>query len=152
MIKNDLVILYKSSSPLDYPILTPLVSFISLCVSFEDDLIHSFGNLTLTGIDHVSIMKSIVMKPTPKRGGQSDPKHASIHGNWTLPDPYIGSIGSKTSICKETHTRQWWTVSSYESYVNLRPSRKKASPFIASLSVIGIKFHYIQPYIREVGF
>ena len=68
MIKNDLVSLLKSSSPLDYPILTPLVSFISLCASFEADLIHSLGTLTLTDIDHVSIMKSSVY-PTLKRGG-----------------------------------------------------------------------------------
>ena len=64
----------KSSSPLDYPILKPLVSFISLYDSFEVDLIHSLGTLTLTDIDHVSIMKSSV-SPTPKRGGitgQSD--------------------------------------------------------------------------------
>ena len=58
MIKNDLVSLLKSSSPLDYPILTPLVSFILLCASFEAGLIHSWGTLTLTNIDHVSIMKS----------------------------------------------------------------------------------------------
>ena len=64
----------KSSSPLDYPILTPSVSFISLYDSFEAGLIHSLGTLTLTDIDHVSIMKSSVF-PTPKRGGitgQSD--------------------------------------------------------------------------------
>lgn len=64
----------ESSSPLDYPILTPSVSFISLYDSFEAGLIHSLGTLTLTDIDHVSIMKSSVF-PTPKRGGitgQSD--------------------------------------------------------------------------------
>ena len=58
----------ESSSPLDYPILTPSVSFISLYDSFEDGLIHSLGTLTLTDIDHVSIMKSSV-SPTLKRGG-----------------------------------------------------------------------------------
>ena len=58
MTKNDLVWLLKSISPLDYPILTPLVSFISLRVSYEADLIHSWGTLTLNDIDHVSIMKS----------------------------------------------------------------------------------------------
>ena len=81
--KNDLVSLLKSISPLDHPILTPLVSFISLCASFEAGHIHSLGTLTLTDIDHVSIMKSSV-SPTPKRGGitgQSDRKHASVHGN-----------------------------------------------------------------------
>ena len=136
----------ESSSPLDYPILTPLVSFISLCASFEAGLIHSLGTLTLTNIDHVSIMKSSVF-PTPKRGGitgQSDSitcqriwefnparslqwqyrfKDQEMYG-----DPYPASR----------------TVSSHESYVNLRPSRKKASPLIASLSVLSIKFHYIQ--------
>ena len=66
----------ESSSPLDYPILTPLVSFISLCTSFEAGLIHSLGTLTLTEIDHVRIMKSSV-SPKPKRGGitgERDPK------------------------------------------------------------------------------
>ena len=58
----------ESSSPLDYPILTPSVSFISLYDSFEAGLIYSLRTLTLTNIDHVSIMKSSV-SPTPKRGG-----------------------------------------------------------------------------------
>ena len=58
----------ESSSPFDYPILKPSVSFISLYDSFEADLIHSLRTLTLTDIDHVSIMKSTVY-PTPKRGG-----------------------------------------------------------------------------------
>ena len=96
----------KSSSHLDYPILTPSVSFISLYDSFEAGLIHSLGTLTLTDIDHVSIMKSSVF-PTPKRGGitvQGDPKHASVHGNLTSPNPYIGSIGSKTRRYKEPDT------------------------------------------------
>ena len=56
MIKNDLVSLLKSSSPLDYPVLEPLVSFILLCISVETDLIHSLGTLTLTNIDHVNIL------------------------------------------------------------------------------------------------
>ena len=66
--------LSESKSPFDYTILTPSVSFISLCSSFEAGLIPSLGTLTLTDIDHVSIMKSSVF-PTPKRGGitgQSD--------------------------------------------------------------------------------
>ena len=63
----------ESSSPLDYPILTPLVSFISLYDSFEAGLIHSLGTLTLTDIDHVSIMKSSV-SPTPKKGWNRWPK------------------------------------------------------------------------------
>ena len=58
----------ESSLPLDYLILTPSVSFISLYDSFEAGLIHSLGTLTLTDIDNVSIMKSSV-SPTPKRGG-----------------------------------------------------------------------------------
>ena len=58
----------ESSSPLDYPILTPLVSFDSLCASFEAGLIYLLGTLTLIDIDHVRIMKSSVMKPhTEKR-------------------------------------------------------------------------------------
>ena len=82
MTMNNLVSLLKSSSPLDYPILTPLVSFISSCASFEVGLINSLGTLNLTDIGHVIIMKSSV--PTPQKGGitdQSDPKHASVHGN-----------------------------------------------------------------------
>ena len=107
MIKNDLVSLLKSRSPLDYPILTPLVSFVSLCTSFEASLIHSLETLTLTDIDHVSIMK-FSASPTPKRGeitGQIDPKHASVHENLTPLDPYIDSIGSKTRRYKKIHTR-----------------------------------------------
>ena len=65
MTKNDLVSFLKSSSPLDYPILTPLVSFISLCALFEAGLIRSLGTLTLTDIDHESIMKPSV-SPTQK--------------------------------------------------------------------------------------
>ena len=81
MIKNNLVLLLESISPLDYPILTPLVSFISLCASFEASLIHPLGSLTLTDIDHVNIIKYSVF-PTPKRDritGQRDPKHASVY-------------------------------------------------------------------------
>ena len=99
--------LLKSSSASDHPILTRLVSFISLFALFKAGLIHSFGTLTLTDIHHVSIMKSSV-SPTPKRGritGQSDPKHDSVQGNRTPADPYIGSIGSKTTRYKVTNTR-----------------------------------------------
>ena len=68
MIKNDLMSLLESNLPLDYPILTPLVSFVSLYAFFEAGLIHSLGTLTLINIDHVSIMKSSVIKPhTEKR-------------------------------------------------------------------------------------
>ena len=84
MIKNDLVSLLESRPPLDYPILTSLVSFVSICTSFEAGLIHSLETLTLTDIDHVSIMKSSVMKPHMEKRwntGQSDPKHASVNGN-----------------------------------------------------------------------
>ena len=73
----------------------------------EAGLSHSLGTLTLTDVDHVSIMKSSV-SPTLKRGGitgQSDSKHASVYGNLTPPDPYSGNIGSKTRRYEETHTR-----------------------------------------------
>ena len=99
--------LHESSLALNYPILTTLVSFISLFASFKAGLFHLLGTLTLTDIDHVFIIKSSV-SPTPKRNGitgQSDPKHASIHGNLTLPNPYIDNIGSKTRRYKESHTR-----------------------------------------------
>ena len=91
MTKNDLISLLESNSPLDYPLLIPLVSFISLCASFQDSLIHSLETLTLTDIDHVRIMKCSASS-THKRGGltgQSDPKHACVNGNGTPPDPYI---------------------------------------------------------------
>ena len=107
MTKNKLVSFLKSRSPLDYPILTPLVSFILLCAFVKADLILSLGTLTLTGIDHVSIMKSSVC-PTSKRGeitNQSDPKHANVHRELNLLDPYIGSIGLKNWRYKETYTR-----------------------------------------------
>ena len=45
-----------------------LVSLISLSASFADVPLKSFGTLTLTYIDNVSIMKSSVC-PTLKRGG-----------------------------------------------------------------------------------
>ena len=73
----------ESSSPLDYHILTPSVSFIFIYDSFEADLIHSLGILTLTDLYNVSITKSSV-SPTLKKGeiiGQRDPKNASVHGN-----------------------------------------------------------------------
>ena len=85
MIRNNLISLAESSSPLDYPILTPSVSFISLYDPFEADLIHLLGTLTLTDIDHVRIMKSSV-SPTQITGGitvQSDTKHARVHENLT---------------------------------------------------------------------
>ena len=66
--KDDLVSLLESSSPLDYPIHTPLVSFISQCTLHEAGLILSLRTLTLTYIDHVISMKSSVY-PTLKRGG-----------------------------------------------------------------------------------
>ena len=75
MTKNDLISLFESNSPFDYSILTPLVLFISLFATFEAGIIRSLGTLTLTDIDHVSMMKSSV-SPIPKRGGitgQSDP-------------------------------------------------------------------------------
>ena len=54
--------LLESNSPLDYPILTPLVSFVSLSALFE---VGSSETLNFTDIDHVSIMKSSVSL-TPK--------------------------------------------------------------------------------------
>ena len=60
MIKNDLVSLLKSSSPLDYAILTLLISFISLYALIEAVLILPYGTLTLVDIYHVRIMKSSV--------------------------------------------------------------------------------------------
>ena len=59
MTKNDLMSLLESKSPFDYPIPPPLVSFISLCASFEAGLILSLGTLTLTDINHVSIMNPV---------------------------------------------------------------------------------------------
>ena len=97
MIRNKLVSLPKSTSPLDYPIPTHLVPFIPLCASFEAVLIHSLGTLTLTDIDHVSIMKSSVC-PTLKSGGitdQIDPNMLAYIEIQTLLDPFIDSIGSK---------------------------------------------------------
>ena len=84
MTKNDLMQLIESNSPLDYPSLSPLVSFVSLCASFDVGLIHSLGTLTLTDIDHFSISKSSVVKPhTKKRWNHrpTNPKHARVHGN-----------------------------------------------------------------------
>ena len=84
--------LLESNSSPDYPILTPLVLFILLCASFEVGLIHSLETLTLTDIDHVSIVKSSVMKPHTERGGitiQSDPNMLAYIGSRTLLDPYI---------------------------------------------------------------
>ena len=107
MTKNNLVLLLKYRSHFDYPIRTPLVSFILLCPFVEAGLIFSLGTLTLTDIDHVSIMISID-SPTPKIDGitgQSDPKYSSVHGNWTPHDTYISSIGSKTRRYKDTRTR-----------------------------------------------
>ena len=66
MTKNDLISLLESNSPLDYLILTPLASFVSLCALFEGGLNHSLETLTLTDIDHVSILNSSVMKPQRK--------------------------------------------------------------------------------------
>ena len=94
MTKNDLVSLLKSSSPLDYPILTHLVSFLPLCALHEASLILSLGTLTLTDIDHVRIMKSFC--PTPKSGGitgQSDLNILAYIEIQTFLDPYIGGIG-----------------------------------------------------------
>ena len=74
----------ESSSPLDYPILTPSVSIISLYDSFEAGLIHSLGTLTLTDIDHVSIIKSSVAphkKTVESLAKVTQKEHASVHRN-----------------------------------------------------------------------
>ena len=67
----------ESSSPLDYPILTPMVSLIYLYALFEDGLIHSLGTLTLTEIDHVSIMKSS-LPHTEKRVNHRPKSHNNM--------------------------------------------------------------------------
>ena len=107
MTKNNIVSLLKSSLPLDYPILTPLLSFISLCAFTEADLILYLETLTLTDIDQVFIMKSSVFPTSKTVGitGQSDPKIVAYIASRTLLDAYIGSIGSKTRRYKETRTR-----------------------------------------------
>ena len=64
----------ESSSPLDYLILTSSVSFISLYDSFEAGLIHLLETLTLTDIDHVSIMKSSVMNLHTEKRWNHRPK------------------------------------------------------------------------------
>ena len=74
MTKNALMSLPQFNSPLDYHMLKPLVSLVALCASFEADLIHTFGTLTLTDIDHVSIMTSSVMKPHTKKRQNHLPK------------------------------------------------------------------------------
>ena len=90
-------------------------------------LILSLGSLTLTDIDHVSIMKSSVC-PIPKRGGitgQSDTIMLAYIGSRTLLDPYIGSIGSKTRIYKETHT--WHVGQSHlmrVTWISVLPERR----------------------------
>ena len=71
MTKNDLMSLLELNAPLDYPILTTLVSFVLLCASFEAGLIHSFGTFALTDIDNVSIMKSSFMKPHTEKNEES---------------------------------------------------------------------------------
>ena len=74
MTKNDLMSLIESNSLLDCPILTLFVSLVSLCASFEDGLFHSFGNLTSTDIDYVSMMKSSFMKPHTEKRWNHRPK------------------------------------------------------------------------------
>ena len=103
--------------------------FISLCASFDASLIHCLGTFIFTDIDHVIIMKSSIC-PTPKRGGITDQSESiTCQRIWEFNparflqwqyrfkdqemygDPYPASR----------------TVSSHESYVNLRPSRKIAA-------------------------
>ena len=108
MTKNNLISFLRSTWPLDYPILTPLVLLFLLCPSFKDNLIHSVGTLTLTDIDHMSIMNSSVMKPHTEMRLNHRPKwpkkKTRIHGNWTLRDLHVSIIGLKTTRYKENHT------------------------------------------------
>ena len=123
---------------------------------FKSGLILSLGTLTLTDINHVSIMKDSV-SPTPKKGGitvQRDPNMLVYIGSRTLLDPYTGTIGSKTMRYKETHIghaiqshlmRVTWTSAlperrCHRSYLAYWCS----SPLIASLLRLSIKFHFIQ--------
>ena len=78
MTKNDLISLLESNSPLDYHILKPSVSFVQLCASYKDGLIHPLGTFTLTKIDHMSIMKSSVMKP-PHRKEVESPANVTLN-------------------------------------------------------------------------
>ena len=107
MTKNDPVSLSESSSSLDYPILTPLVSLISLCALFEAGLILSLRTLTLTEIDCVSIIESSVTTHRKEVESPAKGNHNMLAyiGTRTLLEPYICSIGSKTRRYKETHTR-----------------------------------------------
>ena len=109
MTKNNLVSLPKSRSPLDYPILTHLVSLISLCAFVEADFIVSLGNLTLTNIDHVSIMKSSVKslhQILVESLAKVNQNMLAYLGNQTLLHPDIESINSKTKRYKGgTHTQ-----------------------------------------------
>ena len=147
MTKNNLASLLKSRSPLDYPILTPLVSFISLCASFEAGLIHSFiGNFNLNrhrSSEHHEIQ---FLTHSEKRWntGKSDTitcqcicefnPARSLYWQYRFEDQEI--LGDPYLACPK--------ISSRKSYLNLYPSQKKASMLIASLSVLSIKFHYIQ--------
>ena len=145
MNKNDLLSLLESNSPLDKPILTPLVSFVSLCASFEAGLIHSLGTLTLTDIDHVSVMKSSVIKPHIEKMWNHRPMWPkTCQCKWELnpADPYIGSIGSKTRRYKEIHTRLDGQ-SHLMRITRTSPFLKQESRLTASLSIFSIKFNYI---------
>ena len=63
-------------------------------------------------------------------------------GNWTLLEPYVGLIGSKTRRYKETHTHQNGQ-SHLMKFTRTSTSWKKESRLISCLSVLSIKFHYI---------
>ena len=96
MTKNNLVLLLKYMSHLDYPILTPFISLISLCAFIEVGLIHSLGTLTLKDIDHMSIMKSTVYFPLEKKVESLAKMNKNMLvyiGNLKLLDSYIGRIG-----------------------------------------------------------
>ena len=65
--KTDLMSLLEYNLICDYPMLTPLLSFITLCALFEAGIVNSLGTLSLIDIVHVSIMKSSFMKPYSKK-------------------------------------------------------------------------------------
>ena len=104
--------LLRSSSPFDYPILTPLVSLVSLGTSFEVGLIHSWGTLNLTDIHNVNIMKSSV-SPKEKRGGIPTTVNQNMlpyMGIEPRQIPILVCVGSMIRRCKDTHT---WHAGKY---------------------------------------
>ena len=138
MINNDLMSLleYGFTSLLSCKNTFGIIHFI---------IFNTLRNYNIADIDHVIITKSCIYL-APKRGGiigQSDLKHASVYGDWTPLYPYW-SIGSNIRKYKETHTRHAKQYNLMRVTWTSAPSQKKASPLIASLSVLSIKFHLIK--------